>query len=220
MSGEQAERKRGDVRPLVEQALLGDPGRKQREIAASCACSQSFVAQVKKELLEAGNITMPAERTDSLGRKRPTSYQHKPKQAVEETQAAAASYLPKAGHVAHAFIGKDDGPDFVGHWFMIQEDCRNPGYFYAAHYCGEEDKTTGSVDFTMRPIRADAWKDRRFSPISRWMPAGAVLEWHEIEEAPDWLWINHIEPYLPERMAHLKRKKIEEQGADHGDIAR
>ena len=64
----------------------------QKEIAARIGCTQSFVSQVRRDNIASGKIVPPSERVDSLGRKRPTSYQHTPKDSAQEPAAEALSY--------------------------------------------------------------------------------------------------------------------------------
>ena len=85
---EQEQRKRGEVRPAVEQILREHPEMLQKEIAARIGCTQSFVSQVRRDNIASGKIVPPSERVDSLGRKRPTSYRRTPKGAAEEKPAA------------------------------------------------------------------------------------------------------------------------------------
>ena len=121
------------------------------------------------------------------------------------------SFLPQGGRVACALIDASASLDDSEHWFMVQEDCRNPGFFYGVHIGFGGTDQDGVIDFTMKPLRAEGWSDSRISPLWKWMqdsvPNISRLEWNQTEVPLDWLWTEYIEPNLPEGMAHLKRKK-------------
>lgn len=76
-----------DLRNAVTVALQTWPDKSQREIAAQVGCSQAFVSKVRADLITVIR-SLPATRTDSIGRQQPTARPKPPAPApVVETLA-------------------------------------------------------------------------------------------------------------------------------------
>ncbi len=88
---------RGDVRHAVLLALKTWPEKSQREIAAQVGCAFQYVSRLKGDVSTSGHVSMPATRTDSLGREQPTS---KPRAAREESPKGIE--MPQINHTQPA----------------------------------------------------------------------------------------------------------------------
>ncbi len=202
---------REDVRKAIGMALRAFPDRSNKEISRQIGCDDKTVSAQRVEMERTAEIPKLERTVGADGKSRPAT--RKPIQ-VED-----AEFPPKGGRVANAFIHSTDSPDGGEHWFMVQEDCRNPGFFYGVHIELGKTDNDGAIDFTMKPLRADAWTDSRISPLLGWLQNILAasrngettwefnLKWTHTDELPDWVWAEYIEPNLPEGMAHLKRKK-------------
>lgn len=222
-----------DKRHACEVLLKTFTGKANREIARQVGCSDQLVADVRSELEGNCEITQLDKTVGADGKARPAKRESKAQTedppAAEVTSKSFAesyhadhadkpaaadlvSFLPANGQVASAFVEASASPDGNTHWFLLQEDSRNPGFFFAVHVDFGEDDTDGRIDFNMRAFRADAFADDRLSPIARWAAGipGVKLSWDATDESPDWLWAGFIEPFLPDRMAHVKRTKTTE----------
>ncbi|NCD21364.1 MAG: hypothetical protein EOL90_00280 [Spartobacteria bacterium] len=220
----------------VKRGVIEFQVRSNREIARQIGCDDKTVAAVRASLESTAEIPQLDRTVGADGKARPAKRESKaqtvePSAAIVTSKSFAESYradnaaaddepaaadlvsfLPANGQVASAFVEASASPDGNTHWFLLQEDSRNPGFFFAVHVDFGEDDTDGRIDFNMRAFRADAFADDRLSPIARWAAGipGVKLSWDATDESPDWLWAGFIEPFLPDRMAHVKRTKTTE----------
>jgi hypothetical protein len=81
-----------DKRKAIRLALEKFPEKSQSEICEQIGCSQSYVAYVKKDVINSDNVPVPAVRTDSLGRRQPT---RKPRKVEPEQVADIPAEKPK-----------------------------------------------------------------------------------------------------------------------------
>jgi hypothetical protein len=120
----------------------------------------------------------------------------------------APDFLPKQGRMAMADVMVEIGSEHGRNVFMLQEDHRNPGFFYGVHISFGQEENDAFIEFTMRPLRADAWGSR-WALLHKWLPDGAPQpEWSQREVERDYVWREYIEPFLPRDMQHLRRREV------------
>lgn len=191
---------REDTRNAIALALREFCDRSNREIARQIGCTDKTVAVVRAELEATAAIPQLEKTLGADGRMR----------TAKRTPDAWAqlSFIPKAGRVANSVIGMDQTVDGHVHVFMVQEDHRNAGYFFAVHFRMEPGENGGGFyDFTKRPIQA-GWGVRK--TLESMLPAGFKLDdlrWTETDDPKTYLWDSYIEPARVDYLTHLKQRK-------------